>query len=273
MTLVELRYLLGADGVRLAVRAAGDPQAPPIVLVHGWASAGSVWAGQLADPTLTARHRLVAVDLRGHGESETPDPAEGGYDEPADVGGRPRRGAGPRRPARGARRLVLRRPRHHRLPAGTRHGRASPASCWSAPSPRSARGRPGGRTGASWHGVMRPALSEDPDAGDARADLAGDRDDGRARGRRATSSAGSATCCGCRPRCVRHSFGGDLGGAEVLASVSRADAGRARRRGHRCRPEHIGVRGREDSGGRSALVPKAWGTCRSSNGVRSSTRP
>ncbi|MCA1655149.1 MAG: alpha/beta fold hydrolase, partial [Pseudonocardiaceae bacterium] len=80
---MELRYLRGADGVRLAIHAAGDPQAPPIVLVHGWASSAAQWREQLGDAELTARHRLIAVDLRGHGESDKPDPADGGYDKPA----------------------------------------------------------------------------------------------------------------------------------------------------------------------------------------------
>lgn len=75
-----LRFVQGADGTRLAVREAGDPAAPPIVLVHGWASSGNAWVNQLTDPVLTARHRLLAVDLRGHGESDKP---ADGYADPA----------------------------------------------------------------------------------------------------------------------------------------------------------------------------------------------
>lgn len=40
---------------------------PPVVLVHGFACAHSDWTAQIAH--LTPRHRIVAVDLRGHGES------------------------------------------------------------------------------------------------------------------------------------------------------------------------------------------------------------
>jgi pimeloyl-ACP methyl ester carboxylesterase len=40
---------------------------PPIVLVHGFACAHSDWAAQIAH--LSPRHRVIAVDLRGHGES------------------------------------------------------------------------------------------------------------------------------------------------------------------------------------------------------------
>jgi len=40
---------------------------PPIVFVHGFACAHSDWAAQIAH--LSPRHRIIAVDLRGHGES------------------------------------------------------------------------------------------------------------------------------------------------------------------------------------------------------------
>jgi len=78
-----LRFVQSADGTRLAVREAGDPTAPPIVLVHGWAASGQAWVNQLTDPELTARHRLLAVDLRGHGESDIPGGNLDGYADPA----------------------------------------------------------------------------------------------------------------------------------------------------------------------------------------------
>src|SRR5919198_1833020 len=71
------RFLRGADGVRIAVRAVGDPQEPPIVFVHGWASSSRAWSDQLTDLDLAARHRLIALDLRGHGVSDVP---VSGYD-------------------------------------------------------------------------------------------------------------------------------------------------------------------------------------------------
>jgi non-heme chloroperoxidase len=73
-------HVRGAEGVRIAVRAVGDPQGLPIVFVHGWASSNKVWDAQLADLELAARHRLIAVDLRGHGASDVP---LSGYDRPA----------------------------------------------------------------------------------------------------------------------------------------------------------------------------------------------
>lgn len=45
----------------------------PVVLIHGWAMSGRVWAFQ---EELAARFRLISVDLRGHGTSAAP---EGGY--------------------------------------------------------------------------------------------------------------------------------------------------------------------------------------------------
>ena len=47
---------------------------PAILLIHGWSCDGNDWAWQL--PTLSAHHRVIAVDLRGHGRSEQ---TESGY--------------------------------------------------------------------------------------------------------------------------------------------------------------------------------------------------
>jgi non-heme chloroperoxidase len=77
---VTLRQVVGGNGVRLAVRMAGPEDAPAIVLLHGWAQSGAAWSAQLADRSLTADYRLVAMDLRGHGVSDVPDIA-GGYDD------------------------------------------------------------------------------------------------------------------------------------------------------------------------------------------------
>lgn len=70
----------GAAGVRLNLRVAGPADAPPIVLLHGWAQSARCWDTQFADELLTSRFRLIAADLRGHGESDVP---VDGYDDPA----------------------------------------------------------------------------------------------------------------------------------------------------------------------------------------------
>ncbi|WP_245777532.1 alpha/beta fold hydrolase [Lentzea xinjiangensis] len=64
---MQLTHVTAAGGGRLAVREAGPPGAPPVVLIHGWAQTGAVWG-------LSGIHlpgfRTCAVDLRGHGESD-----------------------------------------------------------------------------------------------------------------------------------------------------------------------------------------------------------
>ena len=65
---------LTRDGVTLAYREAGSG-APPLVLVHGFGSDHTTLAPQLE--RFRAAHRVVAVDLRGHGASDAPEGAYG----------------------------------------------------------------------------------------------------------------------------------------------------------------------------------------------------
>ncbi len=58
------------DGVRLHIREA-DGAGRPFLLVHGLASNARTWDG-VAHHLAEAGHRVVAVDLRGHGESDAP---------------------------------------------------------------------------------------------------------------------------------------------------------------------------------------------------------
>jgi len=57
------------DGIVLAYDDAGSGY-PPLVLVHGPASSRRFWCQQV--PRFSSAHRVVAVDLRGHGESGAP---------------------------------------------------------------------------------------------------------------------------------------------------------------------------------------------------------
>ena len=59
-----------ADGTALHVRSYGPEDATPIVLVHGWTCAWRFWTHQIS--ALSEDHRVVAFDLRGHGDSERP---------------------------------------------------------------------------------------------------------------------------------------------------------------------------------------------------------
>lgn len=48
----------------------GDPGAPPVVLIHGLGLCRRLWDAHL--PAFAARHRVIAYDLYGHGESAPP---------------------------------------------------------------------------------------------------------------------------------------------------------------------------------------------------------
>lgn len=58
-------------GVRLNVLESGNPAGRPILFIHGWSQSSLSWSKQL-DSDLKERFRLVAVDLRGHGDSDKP---------------------------------------------------------------------------------------------------------------------------------------------------------------------------------------------------------
>ncbi|MFI8189806.1 alpha/beta fold hydrolase [Streptomyces sp. NPDC085946] len=58
---------LSADGARLHVEVHGPEGAPAVVLAHGWTCSTAFWAAQIR--ALSADHRVVAYDQRGHGRS------------------------------------------------------------------------------------------------------------------------------------------------------------------------------------------------------------
>ncbi len=61
-----------ADGTKISVNEYGNPAGRPILLVHGFTQSRLSWTRQFTDPALAARYRIVAMDLRGHGESDKP---------------------------------------------------------------------------------------------------------------------------------------------------------------------------------------------------------
>jgi len=66
-----MAYVTGGGGVRLHVEETGNPAGSPIVFVHGFSQCWLAWSRQMHSD-LTSDHRLVALDLRGHGHSEKP---------------------------------------------------------------------------------------------------------------------------------------------------------------------------------------------------------
>ncbi len=58
------------DGVTLRYIDTGAGE-PPLLFIHGWTCNRTHWRDQI--PHFAKKHRVVAVDLRGHGESDKPD--------------------------------------------------------------------------------------------------------------------------------------------------------------------------------------------------------
>ena len=70
----EPRFVMSGDGLKLATYDFGDPEAPAVLAVHGFASSAIVnwhatgWTRDL----VRAGFRVIAMDQRGHGRSTTP---------------------------------------------------------------------------------------------------------------------------------------------------------------------------------------------------------
>jgi pimeloyl-ACP methyl ester carboxylesterase len=68
------QFVISPDGMKLATYSWGEMDAPPVVLVHGFASGALLnWqaAGWVRDLT-RAGFRVIALDQRGHGASDKP---------------------------------------------------------------------------------------------------------------------------------------------------------------------------------------------------------
>ena len=57
------------DGIRLHYIEAGSGK--PLVMIPGWSQTAAQFRAQLAG--LSDRYRVIAIDMRGHGESDKPD--------------------------------------------------------------------------------------------------------------------------------------------------------------------------------------------------------
>ena len=69
---VRVRYVQLASGLSLRVIESGPRAAKPVLLLHGWGASVYMWRDWLA-PLAAAGHRVIAVDLPGHGLSDKPD--------------------------------------------------------------------------------------------------------------------------------------------------------------------------------------------------------
>lgn len=69
--------ITGGGGVQLHVVETGNPRGRPIVFIHGASQCWLQWSRQL-NSNLVEDHRLVVLDMRGHGLSEKP---RDGYDD------------------------------------------------------------------------------------------------------------------------------------------------------------------------------------------------
>lgn len=71
----EMERITGGDGTELAVYEAGNPEGAEIVFIHGFMGSHLAWIHQLSG-ALAEDYRLIAIDLRGHANSQRPLNAE-----------------------------------------------------------------------------------------------------------------------------------------------------------------------------------------------------
>ncbi|MDW4548080.1 alpha/beta hydrolase [Defluviimonas sp. D31] len=73
-----------SDGILIRYRVAGA--GPPVVLLHGFSMSSGMWWQNGVVDALGGRYRLLAPDMRGHGDSDKPhDPARYGRKLVSDV--------------------------------------------------------------------------------------------------------------------------------------------------------------------------------------------
>jgi pimeloyl-ACP methyl ester carboxylesterase len=71
----EYSWFTRVNGVRIHYQEAGDEDAPPVILIHGFISSNLLWSGVLV-PLARAGCRVIAPDLPGYGYSDKPADAQ-----------------------------------------------------------------------------------------------------------------------------------------------------------------------------------------------------
>src|SRR5688572_19645832 len=61
------------EGVKVFYREAGAPDAPVVVLLHGFPTSSNMFRNLI--PSLATRYRVIAPDYPGFGQSDAPDRA------------------------------------------------------------------------------------------------------------------------------------------------------------------------------------------------------
>lgn len=68
---MKFHKVTGGGGTQLNVVESGNPKGRPILYIHGLSQCWLQWSRQL-NSDLTQDHRLIAMDMRGHGLSDRP---------------------------------------------------------------------------------------------------------------------------------------------------------------------------------------------------------
>ena len=71
----EYSWFTRVNGARIHYQEAGDENAPPLILIHGFISSNLVWSDVFL-PLAGAGFRVIAPDLPGYGYSDKPSYAE-----------------------------------------------------------------------------------------------------------------------------------------------------------------------------------------------------
>lgn len=67
-----IRAVTSADGTKVIAYEYGNPNGRPIIFIHGFSQCYLSWAKQFTDSSLKSKYRMIAIDLRGHGNSDKP---------------------------------------------------------------------------------------------------------------------------------------------------------------------------------------------------------